>query len=274
MRMRLSPLLIALAVVLGVADQSEARWRLRHRRCYYPAFVTCAPQPTQAPQRLRIQGIAEEEGENVPRRATADVVTPFNVTIPAEDIFNGTDRKTPKTTVVHDGENQIFQDVDELIGFFESPERKQEQWWGTVIKKTTEERNAQIELVNVTVQDAWIYEISKQADNDYHLLIGVSLGNDAGRYLNAEISAINAESPDTKELWELRKSFKQQFEDHEGSLPALNNFIQPATPIHIRLSGSIFLDADHGRRKVGHGNIKNFTSWEIHPITSIQILDN
>jgi hypothetical protein len=198
---------------------------------------------------------------------------PLNVSIPADDLFEGEHRMTPKTTVVHGGDAVAFNDPGELIDYFESPLRQQEQWWGTTIKKTTEERNPDIEMVNVTVNDAWIYEISHQADNDYHLLIGISPDTDDGRYMNAEISGINPDSPDASDLWALRQSFKQQYETStHKSLPS--GYTQPRSPIHIRVSGSIFLDADHGRSAVGHGDIKNFTSWEIHPITAIQILEN
>ena len=135
-------------------------------------------------------------------------------------------------------------------------------------------RNEEVEMVNVTVNDAWIYEISRQSDCDYHLLIGVHPSNDEGKYLNAEISSINLDSPDAMHLWNVRKSFRQQYQDQMGkSLPAGRSFAQPTPPIHIRVSGSIFLDADHDRREVGHHDIKNFTSWEIHPITKIEILD-
>ena len=280
MRMRIGLLLVALFVLAGNVDPSEACWHRRARRCYCPcpAVVTVAPPSPQRPARVRtfLEGaVADDDRENVrvrpPKEARARTLLPSNTVIPAEDIFEGSHRATPKTTVVHGGESETFEDIDGLIGYFESPTRRQEQWWGTVITKTTEERNQEIELVNVTINNAWIYEISKQADNDYHLLIGVNPDADNGRYLNAEISGINPDSPDATNLWELRKSFKKQYQDSTGnSLPT--GFTQPMKPIHIRVSGSIFLDADHGRRAVGHGDIKNFTSWEIHPITNIQIL--
>jgi hypothetical protein len=278
MRIRMSLWVVVLSITAGIVDQTEACWRWRHRRCTCPAVVTVVPQPAPKHGRVRtyMEGdVAEDDLENArvrpPKKAMADAVKLFDANIPAEDIFGGQHRAAPKTTVVHDGEAESFDDVNGLIDYFESTKRKQEQYWGTVIKKTTEARNEEIELVNVTVKDAWIYEISHQADNDYHLLIGVNPDNDEGRYLNAEISGINPESPDAKDLWELRKGFKKQYEKSTGkSLP--RGFTQPRNPIHIRLSGSIFLDADHGRRAVGHGDIKNFTSWEIHPITKIEIL--
>jgi hypothetical protein len=84
---------------------------------------------------------------------------------------------------------------------------------------------------------------------------------------------IDPNSPDAEDLWAVRKSFKQQYEDSTGkSFPA--GFTQPPNPIHIRVTGSIFLDADHDREAVGHGDITNFTFWEIHPITKIEILDD
>jgi hypothetical protein len=225
-----------------------------------------------------IEGDANEEAEHLrsrqPKKALADAVRPSNVRIPAADIFDGVDRFTPKTTIVHDGEDKPVGNVDELIDFFESPIRIQEKWWRKAITTSTEERN-KIEQVNVTVQDAWIYEISKQKDNDYHLLIGVRPDLNGGRYVNAEISGIDPQGPDAAFLWTLRQSFKSQFPEYAGrSLPNVGRFIQPRYPMHIRVSGSIFLDADHGREAVGHGDIKNFTSWEIHPITKIDFVDD
>jgi hypothetical protein len=274
-------LVLAISAIAGTADRSEAGRRRRFQRCYCPcpSVVTVTPRSIQRPTRVRTafleSEVADDDRENalapVPNQLRGEAVLPSNVTIPSDDIFKGKHRKTPKTTVVHDGETQVFEDIDGLIGYFESPERRQEQWWGTVITKSTDERNAEIELVNVTVNNAWIYEVSHQADNDYHLLIGNSPDNDDGRYLNAEISGINPDSPDAKDLLDLRNSFKQQYQDYAGK-PLPKGYTQPRNPIHIRVMGSIFLDADHGRAAVGHGDIKNFTSWEIHPITMIQIL--
>jgi hypothetical protein len=88
-------------------------------------------------------------------RATA--LLRFNASIPDDDIFQGQHRPIPETTVVHSGENKSFNTVTELIRYFESPHRKQEQWWRTVIKQTTNERNEEIELLNVSVKYAWIY---------------------------------------------------------------------------------------------------------------------
>jgi len=271
---------VALCVLAATAEHSDACWRWRFRRCYRPCptFVTIAPCPTPTAPRVRtyLEGeITDNVGERVrSARIRAKAAIP-SVTIPADDIFEGVDRKTPKTTIVHDGGQEDFQDVDELIAYFESPLRVQERWLGTVITTSTDQRNPDVELVNVTVQNAWIYEISRQKDNDYHLLIGVDPARDQSRYVNAEISAINEDSPDAKNLWELRQSFKQQYEDFTGkALPGNRRFTQPRNPIHIRVTGSIFLDADHGRAVVGHGDIKNFTSWEIHPITKIEILQD
>jgi hypothetical protein len=210
-----------------------------------------------------------------PKKTPREVRLAFDAAITDDDIWNGHDRQTAKTTIVHGGEEQAFQDVDGLLAFFESPTRIQENWWGTIITQQTDDRNSEIELVNVTVQDAWIYEISRQNDHDYHLLIGIHPDLDQGRYLNAEIASIRLESPDAKALWAVRKSFRKQYEAQTGNLPPQGlTFTQPANPIHIRVSGSIFLDADHGRAAVGHHDVKNFTSWEIHPITNIQILPN
>lgn len=279
MRLRIAYLLLAVCVMAGIADRAEARWR-RRNQCTCCPVVVCAPcAPSAVTPRVFREGPVTDAGveDELPaalKRTPADFMRRLNLSIPEEDIWNGKHRAGAKTSEVHDGEHKTFADVNELIQYFESPKRKQEKWWRKDIKKTTDQRNEEVEMVNVTVNDAWIYEISRQSDCDYHLLIGVHPSNDEGKYLNAEISSINLDSPDAMHLWNVRKSFRQQYQDQMGkSLPAGRSFAQPTPPIHIRVSGSIFLDADHDRREVGHHDIKNFTSWEIHPITKIEILD-
>jgi hypothetical protein len=283
MRMRLGLVLVALSLLSGLVDRSDAGWGRRRQCCPRPCspcypVVTLAPEPVHRPARVRtfLEGdVAEDDLENAGKGVRREAILRFNTRIPEEDQINAKHRVFPKTSVVHNGESQTFDDTDELINYFESPLRKQEQWWRKAIKMTTEERNSEIELVNVTVRDAWIYEISHQGDNDYHLLIGTRPDNDGagGRYLNAEISAINTDSPDASDLWELRKGFKAEYQSYAGR-PLPKGFTQPTKPIHIRVTGSIFLDADHDRGEVGHGDITNFTSWEIHPITSIHIVND
>src|SRR6266446_4889528 len=189
MRLKTVLLLVAVTSFAGLVDRSEAGWRRRQRCCHnWPAVACTAPQPAPKQPRARtfLEGdVADDDRENVRLRPPAErrafKLTPSDAVIPPEDIFEGEHRKTPKTTVVHDGESQNFETVDGLIAYFESPKRQQEQWWGSVITKTTDERNQEIELVNATVKDAWIYEISRQGDNDYHRLIGVHPDNDEGR---------------------------------------------------------------------------------------------
>jgi hypothetical protein len=277
--MRISAIrLVAVSVLLGgAADPTQACW-FRHRLGWCPAVAQPA-QPAPLPVRVRtyLEGdVAADDDENVrarpPKRVPREAVRGFDASaISDDDLWEGSHRETPKTTVVHAGEAETFDDVDGLIRYFESPLRTQERWWRTVIQKTTDERHPDIEMVNVTVKDAWIYEISRQADHDYHLLIGVRPDLDQGRYLNAEISSIRPESPDAAALWEVRKGFRRQYDEHTGK-PVPRGYKQPTAPIHIRVTGSVFLDADHDRGEVGHGDIKNFTSWEIHPVTKIEIL--
>jgi hypothetical protein len=278
MRARITLLLLTVCAMTGITDRAEARWR-RRNQCVCCPEVACVPSAPTAitPRSFREGPVTDgdvEEERPLLRRTPADFLRRLNVAIPEEDIWNGSDRAGAKTSVVHGGEHQTFDGVNELIEFFELPDRKQEKWWRKDIKQSTDQRNEEIEMVNVTVKDAWIYEISRQKDCDYHLLISVDPNNHERRYLNAEISSINLDSPDAMQLWNVRKSFRQQYRDHTGrSLPTGKSFTQPTPPIHIRLTGSIFLDADHGRRAVGHHDIKNFTSWEIHPITKIEIVD-
>ncbi|MFL5330025.1 MAG: hypothetical protein ACJ8C4_14060 [Gemmataceae bacterium] len=219
--------------------------------------------------------VAEDDRENVQETPTDEtrpnVVESFNLRLPTEDVSKADHRKTAKTSVVHRGQHLDFEGIDELIEFFEAPDRKQEKWWGKEIKRTTDKRKP-IELVDVTIKRAWVYELSHQPDRDYHLLVGVHPQHDEGRYVNIEVTAIDPKSPDAMDLLAVRRKFQSDYEAHQHkSLPS--GFTQPKNAIPIRVSGSIFLDADHGREITGHGDIKNFTTWEIHPVTKIEFLN-
>jgi hypothetical protein len=283
MRLRITLLFVILGLVAAMGERSEAAIRRFQRNSCCPQVVCCPTVTTMTPQAApavaRVRTYSESDtpdeehdidGDRLTEVAATDGVA-INAPIPTHDLFLGSDRKIPKTTIARGGSNETFADVDALIAFFESPLRKQERLWRTVIMPTTKERNAEVELVNVKVRDAWIYEISRQGDNDFLLMLGVHPDRDQGKYVIAEVSAINVQSPDVLELWMLRKSFRTQYEDHTNK-PLPMGHTQPRKPLHVRISGSIFLDTDHPRGTVGHGDIKNFTSWEIHPITSITIL--
>src|SRR4051812_2658979 len=110
MRVRAGRLIAIGTLLIGAADPTQACW-FRHRACWCPAVAQPA-QPAPLPVRVRtyLEGdVAADDEENVrarpPKRVPREAVRGFDASaIPDEDLWEGSHRETPKTTVVHAGE--------------------------------------------------------------------------------------------------------------------------------------------------------------------------
>jgi hypothetical protein len=125
------------------------------------------------------------------------------------------------------------------------------------------------EQKNITLKKVYIYLITREEDNDYHMIIGDKPNyQDATVRFNAEISGLPKNFPALEET--LRK-VRMKIAENIGKIPkkASNN---NGTSIPVKISGSLFYDAHHRGSFGGQGNIKSTTVWEIHPVTSIIFL--
>ncbi len=122
---------------------------------------------------------------------------------------------------------------------------------------------------NVTVT-AFLYATKKEADNDFHLLIGGDPNDGTGRYMTSEVSGLpNPDDAMTPAFQKVRDQYKAFFASTGQELPG-DRYVRFDPPVPVTITGSIFFDVDHEIGEVRSGNIVPETVWEIHPVSDIQ----
>lgn len=125
------------------------------------------------------------------------------------------------------------------------------------------------ELKNITLKKVYIYLITREEDNDYHMIIGDKPNyQDATVRFNAEISGLPKNFPAIETTL---KKMREKIAENIGFVPKKSGN-NNGTSIPVKISGSLFYDAHHKGKFGGQGNIKSTTIWEIHPVTSIIFL--
>ncbi len=184
------------------------------------------------------------------------------------DVFKGTDRRVPKTTLVPIGDAPVetFASVSELIATLVTDAKMVAM---KISHDPTSDR-VKAETRNVQVTGC-IYAFKKEDDNDYHVVLGDGPGTQTPNYLNVEVSGIpvGGTAANRKTLVAVRKDFKDAF-----SLPATGpkSYAKMDSPVPVRITGSLFFDVDHPAGAVGPTGLKPKTAWEIHPVSQIEFL--
>src|SRR5262245_47036526 len=136
------------------------------------------------------------------------------------------------------------------------------------ITKATDFDRVEEEKRNVCVT-AFIYSISREGDNDFHVIIGGDPDDPDRLYMNVEVSGLPpVGNPFRAQLQTAREQFKKFFGAH---LPG-RGFHDVGEPIAVQITGSLFYDISHKPDVPGPRDRKPHTSWEIHPVTDIQFL--
>ena len=120
---------------------------------------------------------------------------------------------------------------------------------------------------------AFMYAASREADNDFHLIIGRDPKAAPEVYMTVELSGLPpGNSPSFTQLKAARDAFKQFFKANAGgTLPGLTyDFYHP--PVPVQIDGSLFFDMTHATgSRPGPPSLKSRMPviWEVHPITKI-----
>lgn len=178
--------------------------------------------------------------------------------------FAGTARKAAKISIAP-GTAQA-RDLSELITWCRAHDSEMRHHQPAISTAASSARLPE-ENQNVTV-DAWIHFAKKEADNDYHLIIGTSENADDSALMNVEISGLPPQqSKSFARLQNARNSFEGMF---AGSLSQLQQSgYAKLTPVHVHITGSLFYDIDHAAGVVGPTHYRAKSAWEVHPISSI-----
>ena len=118
----------------------------------------------------------------------------------------------------------------------------------------------------------FLFAASREADNDFHLIVGRDPKATQEMYMTMELSGLPpADSPAFDSLNTARTAYKQFFSTQ--NLPGAGyDFYQP--PIPVQVDGSLFFDASHSIGQApGPPSLKSRmpTIFEVHPITKIKL---
>lgn len=184
------------------------------------------------------------------------------------DDYSGSSRRAAKLSISA-AKTETFKDVKDLIQTLPAESlmvaHKPPIGTGPTSSRVQEEQR------NVHVS-AFLYAASKEADNDFHLIVGRDLKAVPELYMTMELSGLPpSNSPSFARLKGARDAFKKFFADHAGGkLPGLTyDFYQP--PIPVQIDGSLFFDLTHASgQRPGPPSLKSRMPvvWEIHPITA------
>lgn len=184
------------------------------------------------------------------------------------DNFTGTDRKAAKLSKAK-ANTEKFKDLKDLIGSL-APEAKMIKHKPPITRVATSDRVKE-EQRNVSVS-AFLYAASREADNDFHLIIGRDHALTPEMYMTMEVSGLPPKNaPAFADLNAARNAYKKFF--GATKLPGSTyDFYDP--PIPIQIEGSLFFDVTHATGgRPGPQSLKSRMPviWEVHPLTSIKL---
>lgn len=202
----------------------------------------------------QVDEVVENERRSTPLTALARTST-------SGDIFAGTDRRVPKTSVATGG-LQSYPTIAALRSSFPTDDFM----LGLGITRAPDSARTSEEQHNVTV-GGYIYAASKESDNDFHLIIGDKDCAAGECFINVEVSGLPQDpgDPNFPTLAAVRSKFLTYFAQQQPS----RGYEKFAPPISVSLTGSIFFDVDHPAGAVGPAGLKPNSAWEIHPLTDI-----
>ena len=235
------------------------------RRPGLPPQGAVVDQTTHIPKRsgrtYRILRTKEFDAKDTPIP-----VAPFSAhAAPVGDEFAGEARKAAKLAVA-DAAIEDVADVTALIATLPSKTAMARHQ----PRITTDPDSGRVAEENRNVRmRSFLYAASREADNDFHLIIGVDPNSGSPVYMTIEISGLPPEgSGSFSTLKSARDAYKEFFGDH---LPGASyDFYDP--PIPIEIEGSLFFDMSHVRGQSPgppslHADMP--TIWEIHPVSKI-----
>jgi hypothetical protein len=139
------------------------------------------------------------------------------------------------------------------------------------IPATASSNRVRQEMRNVHLT-GFLFAASREADNDFHLIVGRDPNAGQEMYMTMEISGLPpANSPAFQPLNTARTAFKQFL--GPSNLPGAGyHFYQP--PIPVQIDGSLFFDESHATGQApGPPSLKSRmpTIFEVHPVTKIKL---
>jgi hypothetical protein len=124
---------------------------------------------------------------------------------------------------------------------------------------------------NVLLKKAFIFHITKEADQDFHLIVGdLNEKGEKVNILNVEIAGLPKDKT-TRNYFFLERTRRQLYEKYPDFFTGNRKTLSPKTKFpEITVRGSLFFDSHHTPDQIGSGSEKPKSVWEIHPVTYIE----
>jgi hypothetical protein len=218
----------------------------------------CAAPPPLLHDKIRVTQTNQVDAAE----AAEPAATPSPPASPSSgDIFAGTDRRGPKTSVATGG-LKSFSTIAALRSSFPLDTYMK----GLGITRAPDSERTPEEQYNVSVE-GYIFAASKETDNDFHLIVGDKDCAAGDCFINVEVSGLPQDpaDPNYPTLAAVRTKFLGYFNNQQPS----RGYKKFSPPIAVTLTGSVFFDVDHPAGAVGPAGFKPSSAWEIHPLTDI-----
>ena len=185
------------------------------------------------------------------------------------EIFKGKFRPEAKTSYARVRKEKTT-DVESLLNALPTDAAMTQQHHDLVAKDSNHQNHVPRiaeEKRSVTV-NAWLYWVSRQSDDDYHLILGdTSELSSKTVFMNAEISGLPPDKPTRQPFVRLRDELRNILATSPNKNGAFDN------PLPVRITGSLLWDGEH-RNPHNVGPIKPLDlrpkkAWEIHPIRAL-----
>lgn len=185
------------------------------------------------------------------------------------EIFKGKFRPEAKTSYARARKEKAI-DIESLLNSLPTDAQMTQQHHELVAKDSNFQNHVPRiaeEKRNVTV-NAWLYWVSRQRDDDYHLILGdTSELSSHTVFMNAEISGLPPDKPTRRPFGGLRTELENVMATHPNKKGAF------AHPVPVRITGSLLWDGEHRNpNNVGPKkphDIRPKKAWEIHPIRAL-----
>jgi len=115
----------------------------------------------------------------------------------------------------------------------------------------------------VSVTSANLYAISRESDNDFHMIMGDAVSST--KLLNCECSGLPSSSASSYTYINTVRNYIISYFGTDFCSSSGYTIFSPAISVST-LKGSLFFDVDHAAGVVGPSGYRSNTSWEIHPI--------
>jgi ribosomal protein L30E len=184
-----------------------------------------------------------------------------NVACDNSNRFDGSYRKVAKTSVAtHSATSTSLTKLINRVLAIDN----------VAINVTTSSPRIEIEDSVVTLVSVYLYAIAREADEDYHIIIGNSSNTNTAKFFNVECSGLPAtNNPAFAKI----KSARQKVVAFLGGTErCTEGYIKFNDHPKIKIIGSLFYDKEHANNIPGPASSKPLTAWELHPITEFKLL--